>query len=436
MKYYKSPINKIIKTKTHGYLLLVGKNGAIYKVSKSFALLYKLGLFIFLNTKDLIRGGVLLEQPFNKFLLNIKLKSIKMISHQIPGIWILPTMNCNLKCPYCFVKPYLTNKIITKEIINKIIIFIKSRGEQYNIDWFGGEPTLYPEILEYFYDTAKKNNLKAVNSNLITNGVFKNDSIWKIIEKNITQIQITLDGIKEFHNQRRIYKNGAGTFDEIISNLDRIYKEILQGDIQTNLTVVVRCNIDRNNKESFKDFRDYIVDRYNYMFIIQDAPVKHCGIKEYDSTVMTNIEFTNLKYELYEKYGIITNSYLPSNAISFKHCGMNGIDSYSFDPDGNIYKCYLDYGDNTKIVGNCNKILVPKTCHELNYLTSGTDLLPNKCKACPLLLFCMGGCPHSRFSKNESDYCFYSKSNIGKMAEIEYEIRTAKNHNKDLVINL
>lgn len=110
MKYYKSPINKIIKTKHNGYLMLVGKNGALYKVTKFFVLLYKFGLYFLLKPNNLLNKGILLDEPFNKFLLKVKLKSLKMVAHQIPCVWILPTMNCNLKCPYCFVKPFFGNK--------------------------------------------------------------------------------------------------------------------------------------------------------------------------------------------------------------------------------------------------------------------------------------------------------------------------------------
>lgn len=45
-------------------------------------------------------------------------------------------------------------------------------------------------------------------------------NIFKRFENTIDSVQITIDGIKLIHDSRRVYKNGKGTFDDIVNGLD------------------------------------------------------------------------------------------------------------------------------------------------------------------------------------------------------------------------
>ena len=68
------------------------------------------------------------------------------------------TNQCNASCPYCFVKH--GNYITTKEDIDKIEVPLDGENVIY-----GGEPTLYPELVDYLIE--KLNHRDIV---LYTNG--------------------------------------------------------------------------------------------------------------------------------------------------------------------------------------------------------------------------------------------------------------------------
>ena len=56
---------------------------------------------------------------------------------------LVPTIACNLRCPYCFEKSK-PKGVISNETCDKIIDFIKrdKRNPCLDLNWFGGEPLL------------------------------------------------------------------------------------------------------------------------------------------------------------------------------------------------------------------------------------------------------------------------------------------------------
>lgn len=281
------------------------------------------------NDKFLNIGAVLSEKP-KDFMLRAQCKSYKQCAFHATELVIAPTMLCNFKCPYCFVKDNLKNQLMSKETIDKILNLIKVQGNVCMVEWFGGEPSLVPDLLEYFYHKAYENNIKIIRSLLITNGSFENTDIWPIIEKYITQIQITLDGTKDIHNERRIYKNGKGSFDKILNTLDLLYEKIHEGKVKNNLDVIIRCNIDKNNLLDSITLRNFILDRYDSVFRFEFAKVCKAGIEEYDKNILSDKEWANFLIKLYEEYGILTYPYLPTNHVLYHHCRGNLLRAHRF----------------------------------------------------------------------------------------------------------
>lgn len=430
MKLYKSPYNKIVKSKKYGYLLFVGNTGIIRPISLMDMFRIKYPNLFSTSNKFLNSGAVLSEKP-KDFILRAQCKSYKQCAFHVIELVIAPTMLCNFKCPYCFVKDNLKNQIMSKETIDKIINLIKTQGNECLVEWFGGEPSLVPDLLEYFYTKAYENNVKIHRSLLITNGSFENTEIWHIIEEYITQIQITLDGTEVIHDERRIYKNGKGSFNKILKNLDLLYEKIQEGKIKNNLDVIIRCNVDKNNLLDSITLRTFILDRYDSVFRFEFAKVYKAGIEQYDKSILSDKEWANYLIKLYEDYGILTYPYLPTNHILYHHCRASIPYSYVFDPIGNIYKCEIDIGEEEKIVGNCKSNFISKNNIEAKYAFSTYNLLPKKCYNCSLLFFCWGGCVHYRFENKMKANCKYHKTKLKKIIEISYEISKIRNKKKN-----
>ena len=135
---------------------------------------------------------------------------------------IIPTYNCNLECPYCFLldlqekgKDWL-NKVIDDTHIEKIFDIATKMDGTYRgrMALYGGEPLLVKNkfVIEKILHTGKT---YGYTFTIPTNGVFVIDFL-DILKPYGASLQITIDGPKEIHDKRRFRKDGSGTFDEIV----------------------------------------------------------------------------------------------------------------------------------------------------------------------------------------------------------------------------
>lgn len=441
MKYSLSPLNHIFNTLEGETILFSGLTNSFFSITNN--LQEKLNEFkketnIFTKNelKILSEKGILIERPWKQIEADLKKRSIQNMSKQCLFITVLPTFSCNFNCPYCYEKKHIKNERMDKTIIDKILNLIESHKKEYTIDWYGGEPTLSLDLLQYFYSEAEKRQLINRHSLLISNGSIMNIELLDILQEHISELQITIDGPKQIHDFRRIYKDGRGSFDKIISNLDKIFLEIKKGKLP-NLEVIIRCNIDKNNADYFMEFREFIINRYENYYRIDCFYVNDCGADDYESNTFSRKDYSNYIYNLFVNHGVMVEPYLPGDGkLKYKFCGAESINSYVFDPAGNIFKCCLDSGMEDRIIGNVNNPEnIYKNGVETAYILSTTEFFDKDCSNCPLLLMCWGGCPHSRLYNDMKKYCFFSIFNLDKMLELRYLHEKYNKQYKKYLIN-
>lgn len=374
--------------------------------------------------EKLIKAGFLTYN--SDILYNAQVRSIKQINNSSPYIVIIPTTNCNFNCDYCYVKHSLGETKLSKNYIDAIIQYLKAHNKEYRIEWFGGEPTLAKDLIQYFYNEADKENLKNCKSLLITNGSFSK-SFFPIIKNHISHIQFTFDGLYKTHNERKkSFLTSRSSFDKNIQNLDELYKIIKNQESKMYLSIGIRCNIDKNNMNEFIQLREFLLSRYNNLFKVYCAKIN--GTSRIN---LTNKEYANFILKLYTNFGIVADNPLPKEDISFSHCGFVYQKSFTVAPSGELFKCPLDFEyENRKIAHLTNKHINSFLDNEGDYILSTTSKLPNECKKCYLLLFCWGGCPHNRISKRMKKDCPYQKEKILDFLKMKKELDEAKNYIK------
>lgn len=204
---------------------------------------------VFLNNGMVIHNSVN-EADVVRDLLN--LKKIQNKKMRTLSVVILPTNSCNMKCPYCFegVKSEFNKlKIIDKSVLGHLMRFFREAIEQGGTDrykelyveWYGGEPLMAPEIIEYFskplINFAKENGLD-YTSKIITNGTLLTQRIWDMfVEYKILDVQVTLDGDNSTHNKKRPLCNDQDSYYTIMKNLQSAPKD---------LKVAIRINADKD----------------------------------------------------------------------------------------------------------------------------------------------------------------------------------------------
>lgn len=132
------------------------------------------------------------------------------------------TKKCNLRCSYCYLgevkDSYDMNEETAKNVVGVISNNITPEIENIFVSFWGGEPLLNFKIIRLFVEQL--NEIEKIKNTIfryqiITNGTKLNDEILDFINRNNISIQISLDGVKEFHDACRIKKDSTGSFDEI-----------------------------------------------------------------------------------------------------------------------------------------------------------------------------------------------------------------------------
>lgn len=126
------------------------------------------------------------------------------------------THRCNLNCYMCFQKnkSYAEKELTKEEIIN----IINELPFYAIITFTGGEPFVRKDFPEILTHTLNKRKI----TNILTNASLLNDEIIKtMVEKRLSLIGISLDGIEEVHDSIR---RKPGLYERVINNIEKITK--------------------------------------------------------------------------------------------------------------------------------------------------------------------------------------------------------------------
>lgn len=324
----------------------------------------------------------------------------------------LITYNCNFRCPYCFEKDavhdQMRQKVFTKEMVDKAyeaILKIEPREQLRvkTIELYGGEPLLKEnkEIVRYIVLRGKELGFRF---SAVTNGYDLDAYVDLLSPDLIYNVQITIDGIKEFHNQRRIHYAGYPTFDTIVNNIGIALKK--------GVRVVVRVNTDKNNFNDLQLLTNFF-DNLNYtddiLFKISSALLRdNGGISNDKLNYFSQKEFMEAHQKLKFRYGCqdygvykrIYTAITKQTPLYFRSafCGAQ-VNGFVFDPFGKIYPCWEIVGKTNYQIGDYNKenivwnnsVLAKWREHDILSLTS--------CRHCKYALLCGGGCAAHNLDK-------------------------------------
>lgn len=198
------------------------------------------------SQKELIEKGILVESD-KKYMYYDEMK-MRFLSASYEkehmGLVIVPFTGCNFACPYCF-ESKKHPMLMSENIENDLIAFINAHSAQsMALTWYGGEPLIaFKNIKSIYNKLINQTKVNIEKHAIITNGYLLNQEILNFFrDAHLSEMQITLDGTEEHHNQTRFLKqNKQGTFHKIIDNI-RMAVEILP-----NCHIAIRININLNS---------------------------------------------------------------------------------------------------------------------------------------------------------------------------------------------
>ena len=337
---------------------------------------------------------------------------------------ILLTWACNLNCVYCFQDRDKCMESMSQEYADRCINFIKllatDRGaKSVSIMLFGGEPLVNIDVGYYILEclqTFCNDNNMSFSSAITTNGtLLSDDIICKLYEYKCKIIQVTLDGVKEVHDARRMYHNGEGSFDSTLNAL-RLLNE--KKDIRT----VIRVNIDKVNINEAYKLLEYIGKKGEKLtnctvdFGIVRGETSSCS--GYSSNCFAESEIGDVLYDLWNYAEMQGFKYNIRPIRRNMYCGLYGDNQYTIAPNCDLYKCWEHVGQNEHLMGKINeKGSFTNVTHSFFDWMTVDPLKNDECEECVYLPTCGGGCgviSYNELGTYHAKGCFKVKGTIEK----------------------
>lgn len=287
-----------------------------------------------------------------------------------------------------------------------------------NVTLIGGEIFLY----KGWERIARNLTIAGIKVNIVSNGFAINkNEIKNILWANLTNVAISIDGMRETHNKIR---NSPLSFDNILNAISLLKKNKIPVSIITTLT---KYSIGELG-EIYNLLLNYGVTDWQIQLV---NPMGNAAGNE-DLLVPLN-EIYGLTHFIRQKrfqlemriYAGDNIGYYDKNEMYIRHspgtlCSWNGckagIRVIGIDSNGNVKGCESQYSDKF-VEGNLrsnNLRIIWENPNNFAYNRHfKIDMLSGRCKDCSKGSICMGGCRASNYFINShlhsSYYCNFKK---------------------------
>jgi len=336
-------------------------------------------------------------------------------SNNMYEITINPTMNCNLRCWYCY-ENHNAGSYMNVETLQSLITFIEKKAQKYkniSLSFFGGEPLLYfkktvKPILDKI-DSIRNQYQTIFHIHFTTNATLLTDDIINYLLPWTPSFQIALDGNEQFHNQVKTRGDSTkSTYSSIMKNI----RLLLKNHIQVN----IRCNYTAKSLPSFidvlTDIKDWGMEEKHYANISLH--------RVWQDTSVPDTELLTLKTELEKHFSDagFRVSYKTTNII--QRCYADKKNSIVINYDGSVFKCTArDFNDANKegqLTNSGDVVWNDK------YRIRIESMFQNKtCLDCNIFGICRGGCSQSKLENKRND-CIMNFSENDKIDFVQQRI--------------
>ena len=310
---------------------------------------------------------------------------------------------CNLNCEYCFAaqgKYHGERAVMSLEVGKAAIDFlIKHSGTRRNleVDFFGGEPLMnfdvVKDIVAYARSIEKEHN-KNFRFTLTTNGMLIDDEVIDFLNKEMSNVVLSLDGRKEVNDHFRRDYAGNGSYDKIVPKFQKLV------EAREGKNYYVRGTFTHNN-----------VDFTNDLFHMADLGFTELSMEPVvcppdDPYALTEEDMP----KIFEQYEILAKEMLKRKKegrpftfyhymLDLKHgpciykritgCG-SGTEYMAVTPWGELFPCHQFVGDPKYSLGNIYDGITNTEIQD--GFRSCNAYAREECKDCWARLYCSGGC--------------------------------------------
>ena len=310
---------------------------------------------------------------------------------------------CNLNCSYCFAsqgKYQGDRAVMSFEVGKRAFDFlIENSGTRRNleVDFFGGEPLMNWDVVKQLVAYARsieKEHNKNFRFTLTTNGLLIDDEVIDFLNKEMSNVVLSLDGRREVHDLFRKDYAGNGSYERIVPKFRRLV------EARGGKDYYVRGTFTHNNV----DFTNDILHMADLGFTelsmepVVCAPTDPCALTKEDMP------------KIFEQYEILAKEMIKrkkeGRPFTFYHymldlkngpciykritgCG-SGTEYMAVTPWGELFPCHQFVGDPKYSLGNIYDGIT-NTAIQDEFRSCNAYTRP-ECADCWARLYCSGGC--------------------------------------------
>lgn len=275
------------------------------------------------------------------------------LSDKYLNLIIMPTEACNFRCTYCYETFEL--KKMRPEVTGGIKALIDRRSAELgalSIDWFGGEPLMAMDVItdisSHAIRVAKERSF-GFSAKITTNGYYLDGRRFSAcLQSGINHFQISFDGDKAVHDASRKLVSGAGTFDRLWENVERI--KGIEGDF----SVLLRLHFTYENYRSVAEFgrklNDMLGDDRRFQYIFKGIG-RWGGTNDHQITLVPRQERAAIDAYLWERSGLPHTESLQAHPVCY--AGM--ANSFVIRSNGHLAKCTVALTDGFNDIGRISE---------------------------------------------------------------------------------
>ena len=361
------------------------------------------------DVKSLVEAGKLYSEDKYEPLAKVYKNNSKVVK----ALCLHVAHTCNLNCSYCFAsqgKYHGDRALMSFEVGKAAFDFlIKNSGERRNleVDFFGGEPMMNFEVVKQLVAYAREvegQYNKNFRFTFTTNGVLLDEEVMDFLNKEMSNVVLSLDGRREVNDHFRRDYAGRGSYDTIVPKFQRLVEK------RGGKGYYVRGTFTHNNTDFTNDifhmadlgFTELSMEPVvcppgdPYALTDEDLPVL---FEQYEILAKEMIKrkregrpFTFYHYMLDLKNG-------PCIYKRITGCG-SGTEYMAVTPWGELYPCHQFVGDEKYSLGNVFDGV--KNTEVQDEFRSCNAYARPECNDCWARLYCSGGCAANSYHSTGS----------------------------------
>ncbi len=313
--------------------------------------------------------------------------------------------DCNLRCRYCFAHTGdfgAGRGLMDFETGKRAVDFlIEQSGSRRNleIDFFGGEPLMNFSVVRQLVDYARsreKETGKCFRFTTTTNGLLLDDDNIEYINREMSNVVLSLDGRKAVNDRMRPTPNGHGSYDVVLPK----FKKLVEG--RGNKDWYVRATFTKENIDFAEDVR------HLYELGFENISVEPVVLEDNSPYALTEAELPLILAE-YERLALmIADMRSNGKKINFFHfrldltggpcalkrlrgCGC-GNEYVAITPEGEIYPCHQFVGQPSWQMGTLTGGFSKRYPDGSTPFYDTSIYAKKDCQACFARFYCSGGC--------------------------------------------